>query len=118
LARKKKLPILADDIYEGMTYGKQKKSFAELSTEEVTIFKCSGLTKGWFVPGWRGGWIIIYAKQDNYQCYYPFLRNIFNIILMPHTVIQASIKEILENKKNDEYVIGKMQKLAKNQKLL
>jgi tyrosine aminotransferase len=61
------LPILADEIYEGMTYGEGTRTFAELSTEDVTIFKCSGLTKRWFVPGWRCGWIILYAREETFK---------------------------------------------------
>lgn len=44
LARKYNLPIVADEIYEGVTYGEPSRTFAELSTADVTVLKCSGLT--------------------------------------------------------------------------
>ena len=65
LCRRKNLPILADEIYEGVTYENPGKTFAELSTSDVTIFKCSGLTKRWLGPGWRCGWLILYANEEN-----------------------------------------------------
>ena len=67
LSKKHHLPILADEIYEGMTYAERVPTFAELvepqDAEEITIFKCSGLTKRYLAPGWRMGWIILYASQ-------------------------------------------------------
>lgn len=32
LARRKNIPLLADEIYEGVTYGEPSRTFAELST--------------------------------------------------------------------------------------
>lgn len=92
LCRKHKLPLLVDEIYEGMTYGDQVPTFAELSKhEDLTIFKCSGLTKRYLGPGWRMGWIILYASAEKQAFYRPFLRGIFNVILMPNTVMQSAL---------------------------
>lgn len=56
------LPLMADEIYEGVTYDEPVGTFADVSDGEVTIFKCSGLTKRWLGPGWRLGWLIVYGK--------------------------------------------------------
>lgn len=53
---------MADEIYEGVTYDEPVGTFADVSDGEVTIFKCSGLTKRWLGPGWRLGWLIVYGK--------------------------------------------------------
>jgi tyrosine aminotransferase len=66
LSKRRKLPILADEIYEGMIYADMVPTFAELvepqDADEITIFKCSGLTKRYLGPGWRMGWICLYAS--------------------------------------------------------
>lgn len=92
LCRRKSIPLMSDEIYEGVTYDEPVKTFAEYASEDVTIFKCSGLTKRWLGPGWRLGWIIVYAKPEIAKYYNKFLRNIFNVILMPHTAMQCSVK--------------------------
>lgn len=70
--------------------------------EEITIFKCSGLTKRYLGPGWRMGWIILYASQALREAYRPLLRGIFNVILMPNTVMQAAVPSILANPTNEK----------------
>jgi hypothetical protein len=60
------------------------------------------------------GWIIVYAKKDLAQHYNKYLRGIFNIILMPHTVMQSSIKGILNNPINVEYLKSKMEIMKNN----
>jgi hypothetical protein len=41
------------------------------------------------------GWIIVYASENNRNYYRKYMRGIFNVILMPNTVMQASVKEII-----------------------
>lgn len=66
LSKRHRLPLLADEIYEDMTYSERVPTFAELvepqDADHITIFKCSGLTKRYLGPGWRMGWIILYAS--------------------------------------------------------
>lgn len=104
LARKRKIPLMADQIYEGVTYENPVGTFAELSTKEVTIFKCSGLTKRWFGPGWRMGWLIVYGEQHKINTYLKGLKGIFNILLMPNTIMQASVKQIVANPQNQKHL--------------
>jgi len=93
------MPILADEIYEGMMYDNETPTFSDLvnpdEIEEVTIFKCSGLTKRYLGPGWRMGWIILYASEKRREYYRRYLKGIFNVILMPNTIMQCSVREIL-----------------------
>lgn len=110
--------MVADEIYEGVTYEEQVKTFAELATDDVTIFKCSGLTKRWLGPGWRCGWLIVYANEENSKIYLKALKGIFNILLMPHTIMQASVKGILNNPHNEEHLASRLQIMKTNQRLL
>ncbi len=60
---------MAYQIYEEVTYDNPVETFAELSTKEVIIFNCSGLTKRCLSPGWRMGWLIVYGEQDKIKNY-------------------------------------------------
>jgi tyrosine aminotransferase len=88
-----------------MTYEEPVSTFAELSEhEDQVIFKCSGLTKKYLGPGWRMGWIILYASPARQAFYRPYLKGIFNVILMPNTIMQASVSEIINSPFNEPRV--------------
>ena len=122
MSKRKKLPILADEIYEGMIYGEMVPTFAELvepeDADDIVIFKCSGLTKRYLGPGWRMGWIILYASEQVRKQYHPLLKDIFNVILMPNTVMQASLPEILDNSNNEDRMNQCMSLMKINQQTL
>jgi len=85
-----------------MSYEDPVSTFAELSPyEDLIIFKCSGLTKRYLGPGWRMGWIIVYGPKEKQSFYRSYLRGIFNVILMPNTIMQASISHIINSPFND-----------------
>ena len=46
------------------------------------------------------------------------MKGIFNILLMPHTIMQASVKEIIENKNNDEHLKSRLEIMRRNEHLL
>jgi hypothetical protein len=47
------------------------------------------------------GWIILYASKSIQDFYRPLIRGILNVILMPNTVVQKSVPEILASQSND-----------------
>jgi tyrosine aminotransferase len=119
LSKRRNIPLLADEIYEGMIYTDMVPTFAELvdpqDADQITIFKCSGLTKRYLGPGWRMGWIILYASEARRSLLRPLLRGIFNVILMPNTVMQSAVPEILANGNNEIRMGECMQLMRKNQ---
>lgn len=64
------------------------------------------------------GWLIVYTSQENFSKYHGALKGIFNILLMPHTVMQSSVDQILNNEANEAHLQEKIQLMAKNQHLL
>jgi aspartate/methionine/tyrosine aminotransferase len=64
------------------------------------------------------GWIILYASAALKDFYRPLLRGIFNVILMPNTVMQASLPEILRNPVNNVHINGCMELMRINQTTL
>jgi len=121
LCERKGVPLLCDEIYEGLIYDmpEQCLSFAELSpSSSVTIFKCSGLTKRYLAPGWRLGWIIVYANNEKRKIYNRYLRSILNLILMPNTLVQVSLPAIIVNSEHEEHLQKCFKIMQYNKQLL
>ncbi|CAL1544859.1 unnamed protein product [Lymnaea stagnalis] len=94
---RKKIPIIADEIYEHFVFnGQTYHSLASLS-KDVPILACSGLTKRFLVPGWRLGWIVINDRHDAFSQVRTGLLKLSQRILGPNTLIQAALPEILKN---------------------
>lgn len=50
--------VIADEIYKDMSFGEKPfVSVAEFA-ETVPVMMLGGISKRWFVPGWRFGWIV------------------------------------------------------------
>ena len=60
-AEEHRIPILADEVYHGMTFGKPHIPLGSVAAG-VPVFTVGALSKMFLVPGWRCGWIIIYDK--------------------------------------------------------
>jgi hypothetical protein len=54
------------------------------------------------------GWLIVYGQEHQIKNYLRGLKNICNIVLMPHTVMQASVKEIINNPENEADMKNKL----------
>jgi tyrosine aminotransferase len=122
LCARKRIPILADEIYEEMSYNVHAPTFAELvkpeEVDKVAVFKCSGLTKRYLAPGWRMGWLILYASPQTQEFYRSRLRGIFNVILMPTTIMQSALPGILNNENNYTRLTERIQMMGINQQAL
>jgi tyrosine aminotransferase len=73
------------------------------------------MAKRYLGPGWRMGWVILYASQALRGYYRPLIKGIFNVILMPNTVVQAAIPQILKNSNNDARMDDCMNLMKQNQ---
>ena len=63
IAEKHCLPIIADEIYNGLVFnGQHTYPIASLS-KNVPVLSCGGLGKKYLVPGWRVGWILIHDRN-------------------------------------------------------
>jgi tyrosine aminotransferase len=96
-AERHKIPILADEVYHGMTFGKPHHPLGSL-TESVPVFTVGALSKMFLVPGWRCGWILIYDKQNRCSSFRPAFRKIKNMLLHPTPFIMQAIPEIFRRK--------------------
>ncbi|EEH59983.1 tyrosine aminotransferase [Micromonas pusilla CCMP1545] len=91
-----KLPVLADEVYAGMTFRKEFVSLAEFSCS-VPMFIVGALSKRWLVPGWRLGWVCVHDIQGNLHGsgVRAAINNLCQISLGPSAPIQAAVPAIL-----------------------
>ena len=67
VAEKHNLPIIADEIYNGLVFkGQHTYPIASLS-KNVPVLSCGGLGKKYLIPGWRVGWILIHDRNGRFK---------------------------------------------------
>jgi len=57
-----KLPVIADEVYSGMTFGEPYVACAAIASNVPVLSVCA-LSKRWLAPGWRLGWISVYDAE-------------------------------------------------------
>jgi tyrosine aminotransferase len=63
VAKRHRLPLLSDEVYEKITFDKPFLSLAEFCDDApVVVVGC--LSKRWLVPGWRLGWSLVFDKLN------------------------------------------------------
>lgn len=96
MARKHKLPIIADEIYAHMVFsGQTFTSFDEISND-VPILTVGGLAKQYMVPGWRVGWLIANDRQGQLSEIRQGMYDLSTITLGTGTLTAAMVKPLLE----------------------
>ena len=119
LCERRGLPLLADEIYETISVDQSLRTFAELShSDSVAIFKCSGLAKRYSLPGWRVGWIILYAREKQQQFYRKHLANLMHMFPRPNIVAQNCIPDIIDSPLNDASMEKKVNIIQENLRIL
>lgn len=101
---KHKIPIVSDEIYYGLSYDDECEfvSFPHHNTE-VPMITISGLSKIYMVPGWRLGWATVYNKHGYFDDIIEGMKRLSMIWLHPCTVVQFSVKDILNKVKEDHF---------------
>eukprot|EP00116_Pleurobrachia_bachei_P005225 sb/3465487/ len=94
LAEKYGLPLIADEIYQGMVFEGESHSFGELS-KSVPVLSAGGLAKRWLVPGWRVGWLTVHDRNNRLSEVRGGLVKLCQVIIGANTLIQAAIPRIL-----------------------
>jgi tyrosine aminotransferase len=94
-AARHRLPVIADEVYDRMTFGDPYVSMGEIETE-VPVFVLGGLAKRWLVPGWRVGWGVVFDRADIAQEARLGIFKVKNMTLHPATFLCNAIPRILE----------------------
>jgi len=97
LADEYKLPIIADEVYYGMSYDKEMPfhAFGDM-TSKVPIIALGALSKIYCVPGWRTGWMMVYNNNGYFDHVLENLNKHSMILLHPNAIAQAATSKILE----------------------
>ena len=69
VARKHKLIIFADEIYDKITYDDAEHIAIASLSDEVLVVSFNGLSKSYRVAGFRSGWMVISGVKDHAQDY-------------------------------------------------
>jgi tyrosine aminotransferase len=98
LCHRHNIPIIADEIYDGMTWAEEKftplRHFVSADTP-VPILTCGGISKQYLVPGWRVGWVVVSDPGNFMVEYQKGITNLTQVILGPNSLIQGALPTIL-----------------------
>lgn len=102
LANRLHVPVIADEIYAGMTFnGTVFTSFTNFP--ETPALVVAGLAKSFVVPGWRLGWILKHDLVGAFDRIWAGCHALSQIIIGPNTLVQAAVPKILSNKETKQY---------------
>jgi alanine-synthesizing transaminase len=100
LALEHDLVIFADEIYDKLLFdGNKHISIASLN-KEVSVITFGGLSKNYFVPGFRIGWGIISGRKQILAKYIEAINKILRARLSANHPEQYAIKPALEGDHN------------------
>ena len=109
------LVIFADEIYDKLLFdGKKHIAIASLN-KEVSCITFGGLSKNYFVPGFRIGWGIVSGKDENLREYMEAINKILRARLSANHPEQYGLVAALEQ--DQSHLDVAMAKLAKRRDL-
>jgi alanine-synthesizing transaminase len=115
LALEHNLVIFADEIYDKLLFdGKKHISIASLN-KDVSVITFGGLSKNYFVPGFRIGWGIVSGQQKVLGNYIEAINKILRARLSANHPEQYAIKPALEG--DQSHLTVAMEKLTSRRNL-
>jgi alanine-synthesizing transaminase len=110
IALEHNLVIFADEIYDKLLFdGKKHISIASMN-KDVSVITFGGLSKNYFVPGFRIGWGIISGRKQNLSKYIEAVNKILRARLSANHPEQYAIKPALEG--DHSHLTEAMKKLS------
>ncbi|OMJ28242.1 Tyrosine aminotransferase [Smittium culicis] len=115
---KYKLPLISDEIYNGMVFTGEKFISAASLSKRVPVLTLGGLAKRYLVPGYRTGWITIHDPIQVLVKVSEGLARLSSVLLGPNAVIQRAIPKIFSGEFNEEFSKETNLKLEENSKFI
>lgn len=109
VAKKAKLPIISDEIYDEMTYEGEHVGLASLSGNVPTIV-LNGFSKIYLATGWRMGYMYFSDTTKRLESIKEGIKKMGRLRLCPNTPAQYGVLEGLRGDK--DYLSEVMEKLA------
>ena len=111
LALEHNLVIFADEIYDKLLFdGKKHISIGSLN-KDVSCITFGGMSKNYFVPGFRIGWGIVSGRKELLSNYIEAINKILRARLSANHPEQYAIKPALES--NQAHLVEAMAKLSR-----
>lgn len=95
VAARRRVPIIADEIYNHFVFPDQEFHYIAALTDEVPVLSCSGLTKRYLVPGWRMGWITVHDRNHVLKHVRVGLQSLSTRTIGANTIVQGALPTIL-----------------------
>jgi alanine-synthesizing transaminase len=89
LAGEHDLPVLSDEIYDQIVYGKNFVSTAHLA-EDVPVVGLNGFSKAYLMTGWRLGYVYFHDQKDELQELKQCIEKEARIRLCANTPVQKA----------------------------
>ncbi|KAA8524330.1 hypothetical protein F0562_010753 [Nyssa sinensis] len=105
-ARKLGILVIADEVYGHLAFGSTPFVPMAVFGSTVPILTLGSISKRWFVPGWRLGWIVtsdpggFLKKYGIVEC----IKDYFNITSGPVTFTQGAFPQILARTSDDFFL--------------
>jgi tyrosine aminotransferase len=97
VAEETRVPVVADEVYSKMSFGKPPYIACAEVTSKVPILSVCAMSKRWLAPGWRLGWVTLHDADDAFKKagVYDALLKMCQVSLGPPGPIQAAVPSIL-----------------------
>lgn len=96
LCEEREIPIISDEIYYDLTFGKPKRSISKIANGEAIVL--NGMSKCYLAPGWRVGWLTLHNFKDT-QLRESILK-LCRLRLCINTPAQYAMAEVMKGKNN------------------
>ena len=105
ICRRRNLMLLADEIYENITFGEAEMVNAATVADDVLTVTFSGLSKTWRVAGFRSGWIYVSGPTHRAKNYLEGLTLLMNMRMCANVPAQHAIQAALGGYQSIEELI-------------
>jgi alanine-synthesizing transaminase len=102
LARRHRLLVLTDEIYDQILYEDAVHECAAALAPDLLVLTLGGLSKTYRLAGFRSGWLVVSGPRDEAAEYFEGLELLANMRLCPNVPAQYAIVPALDGKQSIE----------------
>jgi len=105
VAEELKLPVIADEVYAGITFGDAEFVPCATITNRVPVLTVCSVSKRWLAPGWRLGWVAMYDVDGILASagVNDILLKLCQMSLGPAGPMQAALASVLKDTPKEWY---------------